>query len=372
MKARIASCSALAFFLSLMLPTSFGQTPTPKDGIPFGTRDIGTTSPPVSITLANPESVVVTFTVQPDLPDFSIDKNECTRSVPSKGACVVYVTFSPVAQGDRLGHLTATYQSGTDKKSSSISPILLTCYGKLPDLSISSTRISFLPVHVGKTSSPEMITLTNNLTEPSAAKSVATDKNAIPNNNASAASAAAPIPLKIIKVVISGPFSVEGFTGEITLDPGKTLVLVVRFTPSTEGASSGMLTILSNASTGPQDVYLSGATSNALGGLCTASHGSEIFLCFVLCLFYWIAMVVVRWNRVALPTREFLRAELNSLEAELETLDSEQTARVNAAAAQLLAAQQKPATPATVQPQASTQPAPVQEQTHPARVAQVK
>jgi hypothetical protein len=229
-------------------------------------------------------------------------------------------------------------------------------YGKLPDLGVSSARICFSPVPSGKTGSPEIITLTNNLPDPSTTR----DKTATP---ASAITAPA-TPIKITKVVTSGPFSLEGFGDEVNLDRGKSLVLVVRFTPTTGGESSGMLTIFSSASTSPQDVYLFGSTPNPLSGLCNASPRCEIAIVALLCVVYWIVMVVVRWNRIAYPTREFLKTEINSLQAELETLASEQDQRVAAANEQ--AAKQGNAQP-NQQPQPNSM-----EQTHEFRTGQIR
>jgi len=45
--------------------------------------------------------------------------------------------------------------------------------------------------------------------------------------------------------------------------------------------------------------------------------GQNLITAVILCLLYWLAMVIVRWNRVALPTRELLRAQILSLQTEL-------------------------------------------------------
>jgi putative Ig domain-containing protein len=61
-------------------------------------------------------------------------------------------------------------------------------------------------------------------------------------------------------------------------------------------------------------------TAPSCEGLGSAPPWVEISLVFVLGLLYWLAMVVVRWNRIAWPTRELLRAQITSLEGELAAL----------------------------------------------------
>jgi hypothetical protein len=59
----------------------------------------------------------VKFTVQPIVPDDTVQDSNCTKEVTSKAICTVKVTFSPVAEGLRKGQLSITYQSDPDKKS---------------------------------------------------------------------------------------------------------------------------------------------------------------------------------------------------------------------------------------------------------------
>ncbi|MGA8222972.1 MAG: choice-of-anchor D domain-containing protein [Candidatus Acidiferrales bacterium] len=297
MKTRLLALAFLAALFSSPFLWATGQGSAPNDTeaqYKFGTHDIGTRSEPVAITLVNPSTSTVKFTIQSSAPDYEIESKECAHDVASKGACVVHVTFSPMAEGDRAGQLLVTYKSGTEGPSSSLSPIRMSGTGKLPDLGISSTRISFAPEHTGKTGPPETITLTNN----SASE------------------------LEIHSIVASGDFSFEGFHDPKKLKHGEAVVLVVRFTPSREGQRSGSLTIFSGAGNSPQNVYLFGSTPKPLSDFCAVPPHREFGLVLILCLLYWAAMVVVRWNRIALPTREYLRAELDTLETQLETLPS--------------------------------------------------
>jgi hypothetical protein len=64
------------------------------------------------------------------------------------------------------------------------------------------------------------------------------------------------------------------------------------------------------------------AAQRLSGGLCSAAPRDEMWLVIALCVLYWLAMVVVRWNRVARPTRELLSAEITSLETKLGFLNT--------------------------------------------------
>jgi hypothetical protein len=294
MKIRIATLALPAFLLPSLFCAALGQTVAPSDpsNAGFGTQKIGKSSSPVGYNITNPETSAVKFTVQATPADYQIEKNSCTGNVAAKATCVVYVTFSPVAEGSRPGQLSVSYPAVAGGSTArSLPPIPLIGNGKLPDLVVSASRVYFAPQEAGTASAPQTITLTNHSTSD----------------------------LTITSVAATGDFSFEGFHDSKALKQGETLVLVVRFKPSREAESEGMLTILSSAEDSPQDVYLSGSTRNALSDLCAASPRAELAVVFVVFLLYWLAVVVVRWNRIARPTREFLKAELDSLQSELET-----------------------------------------------------
>lgn len=291
---RIAILALSAFLLPALCCAAFGQILAPSDpsNPGFGTQKIGKSSSPVGYNITNPETSAVRFTVQASPADYQIEKSNCTGEVAAKAICVVYVTFSPVAEGSRPGQLSVSYPAVAGGSAArSLPPISLNGNGKLPDLVVSSSRVSFAPQEAGTVGAPQTITLTNNSTGD----------------------------LTITSVAATGDFSFEGFHDSKTLKHSEDVVLVVRFKPSREAESEGVLTILSSAEDSPQNVYLSGSTRNALSDLCTASPRAELAVVFVLCLLYWLAVVMIRWNRIARPTREFLKAEIGSLQSELET-----------------------------------------------------
>ncbi|HEX4498354.1 MAG TPA: putative Ig domain-containing protein [Thermoanaerobaculia bacterium] len=166
----------------------------------------------------------------------------------------------------------------------------------LPELGISPLQLAFPSQWITTSSAAQMITLTNK------------GRQAI----------------RIDHIDVSGDFSLAPTTFPLNLEPAAIKVLFVSFAPKHEGTAAGILTIAGNASGGLQNVALSGE-AGLLPWLCSASQLEEVALIAILCLAYWLAMVIVRWNRIARPTRELLRAEIKSLRVELETLYSQDT-----------------------------------------------
>jgi hypothetical protein len=77
------------------------------------------------------------------------------------------------------------------------------------------------------------------------------------------------VPVTVNSASVSGPgFAVSGATFPMTLTPGQSATLAVKFKPTAVGAASGMLTLSSNATTGSTaTVSLSGAGAVALSGI---------------------------------------------------------------------------------------------------------
>jgi hypothetical protein len=298
MKLRIVSSYFLALVLAGATPRVFGQASgqsQPASLYDFGTHDIGTKSAPIAVTLKNPANVKVKFTITPDKsskPDYQIEKNECGENIAPGASCEFDITFSPMGEGERPAGLVVTYQADTDGKPTTLPSVTLRGIGSLPDLGVSSTQLCFPAQQLSTTSTPQTVTLTNNSSNE----------------------------LTIKNIFVSGDFLLEAPASPLLLRSKESAVAVVTFKPVHEGSASGMLTIFSSAKGSPQDVRLSGNTAELLSELCSARPLVEILLVLVLCLSYWLAMVVVRWNRVARPTRELLKAEINSLQAELDTV----------------------------------------------------
>ncbi len=291
MKLRVAICPLLALALATVAPGVFGQASGQSQAPPvydFGTHDIGTKSVPIAVPLKNSTNSKVKFVVtanKESKADYQIEKNGCADEVAPNALCVVEITFSPMGEGSRSGEFLVTSQATSDGKPSSLPSVTLRGIGSLPDLDISSSQIYFSAQQAFTTSPSQTVTLTNNS-----------------QND-----------LTINKIVANGDFLLEAPISQQILKSKESTVAVVTFKPTQEGKASGMLTIFSSARGSPQDVYLSGSTPDLWGEFCAASPCVEVSLLLFLCLLYWVAMVIVRWNRVARPTRELLKAEINSL-----------------------------------------------------------
>ncbi len=157
--------------------------------------------------------------------------------------------------------------------------------------SISPATLDFADVEAGGQSAPQYVTVSNNTKGD----------------------------LSVSKVESTGDFSVDPSPLPQDLKPGESLSFAIRFAPKQDAAVSGTLTI--TPSTGSAlHVRLTGSLPGAKIWLCSISHRRECwFMCWV-ALAYWLAMVTVRWHRVAKPTREFLRAEIASMRADLDML----------------------------------------------------
>ncbi len=75
----------------------------------------------------------------------------------------------------------------------------------------------------------------------------------------------------------------------------------------------------------PPAAGVAGSESDAkkpvvISKLCQDDSGKDVKWIGVLCLLFWLGMVIVRWHRIARPSRELLRTQITSLRAELETL----------------------------------------------------
>lgn len=161
--------------------------------------------------------------------------------------------------------------------------------GAVPELEISPAQLSFPRQEISTSSPFQAITLTNHSQKE----------------------------IKVITLAVSSDFVTEPKVFAELIKPAASVKVFVSFKPKQKGAVAGIITILSSASETTQTVYLSGNTPEP--GLCSASLRTEVSLVAALGLLYWLAMVMVRWNRIARPSRELLRAEITALESGLET-----------------------------------------------------
>ena len=301
MKMRLLTCVLWLLIMVVRLAgQTAGQPQTPSrtpDELDFDKHIIGTRTAPIAVTVINRTGSSAKFTAEllnnkETNPDYQIETNECQGEIAKDASCAISVSFLPLGKEKRSGQLQIAYSTGSDQKSWKPLPVVkLTGMGFLPDLGISSTNLYFPGQQVSSVSTPQTVTLSNNSQKE----------------------------LVVSQAVPSGDFLVQTPTFPQPLKPGESLLVVVAFAPKHEGHASGILSILT-ANGSPLDVYLSGNTSESWAGLCFASPAEEIRVVTLLCVLYWLAMVIVRWHRVARPTRELLRAEVASLQTQIDLL----------------------------------------------------
>jgi hypothetical protein len=193
----------------------------------------------------------------------------------------------PLFPGLRKGQLLLEYPTGPDGTSHATLAVPLTGTGAAPELGVSPSRLWF-PSSLSGSRAQQTITLTNHSTKA----------------------------LSVTGVTVRGGFDVAAPVLPQMLQPREVLVLRVWPRPAW-GADEGQVAILSDAPENPQAVRLLSASG---WGCLSGSPRGEVLFAFLLCLGYWLAVVAVRWHRVAMPTRGDLRGELDAVEAELDAL----------------------------------------------------
>lgn len=257
------------------------------DHLDFGTHDLGTTTTPVTVTIDNPTSSAVQFMPRSTRPDYAVVAKDCRQPVPSGGSCTVAVSFSPLGDGKRDAELRVGYPAAADK-ATAIS-VALTGTGALPELGVSPLRLWFPRQGLSGLDALQRIVLSNNSARD----------------------------LTIRGVIVTGDFTVTAPGLPQKLEPHAIMVLPVRPKPGGR-AVAGVVTILSDASVNPQSVSVAAASRGPLGEVLADPAYADFLFASALCLAYWLAMVAVRWHRVAMDTRGDLRGEINAVRAELD------------------------------------------------------
>jgi chitodextrinase len=143
--------------------------------------------------------------------------------------CIVNVRFLPTAAGPRSASLTITDTAGG---SPHVAPLSGT--GIAPAVRLSSGTLAFAEQPVGTTSGAQTVTITNTGTAPLSIPSVS-----LAGDN-------------------PGEFAIGTAVSGVTLAPGESRMLDVRFAPTRPGSRSATLVISDNAPGSPHLVTLSG------------------------------------------------------------------------------------------------------------------
>jgi hypothetical protein len=191
----------------------FGNAEVDPDSLTFPTTQVGSTSPPQTVTITNggPGPVRLTTSV---VGPYTINASPCP--VLHRGeSCTVQVTAAPAEPGPQPG--TLVIPSNSDFGPTRTVEVPLTGRAISPLITVRPARTDFPVGLVGATSKPIVVTVTNVSTVPLTI--TAGYKPATPN------------------------FTVKQSTCTGTLAPGATCTITVTYTPKTIGAHAGTLSL---------------------------------------------------------------------------------------------------------------------------------
>ncbi len=217
-------------FKQQALITGQGIYPSPiitPSALQFGNLQTGVASSPqtVTVTLPNQDAAIANLVTSPSAYHLS-QNTSCPRGT---SVCQFTIVFNPSTTGESDDHLLVT-----DLATGYPSSIGLTGVGGIPVVSLSNTTLTYSPRSVGVTSVAQAITLTN-------------------NGNA-------PLTISNLGLVGSNPgdYSIVSNTCGSSVAVNASCSASVNFTPAATGTRSAILQIVSNATSSPDSVQLSG------------------------------------------------------------------------------------------------------------------
>jgi phospholipase C len=214
----------------------------------FGSLKMGATSAPLTVGLTNKGTGAVTISniliqnIQFHKVFDYVQSNNCGGSLAPGTSCTFTVTFAPLATGSRPAILLI----GNSEITTSPQQVALSGVGlAAPLVSLTPTSLAFGDQRLGIASSSQTVSLTNTGTAS----------------------------LNVGSIVSSGDFSQTNTCGN-SVAIGATCTINVVFTPTSQGAASGAITITDDAVSSPQDIALTG---NGVAPVVSLSPTSLIF-----------------------------------------------------------------------------------------------
>ena len=179
----------------------------------FPVTGVGSTSLPQTVTVSNTGTAALVLSTATITGDFNIQTNTCGASLAAGTSCMLTVAFTPTNGGARIGTLTLT-------DALSAHTIALSGTGQgMANVSVSPSSLVFATIAVNNASAAQIVTLAN-------------------TGNAS---------IGLLSPVITGDFSVATTTCGSSIAAGATCTVSVRFTPTADGARTGLLTLADTA-----------------------------------------------------------------------------------------------------------------------------
>ena len=191
----------------------------------FPTTATNSTSPTQAVTLTNIGGVNAELYWVGASSEF-VQSNTCGVSLAPSASCSINVAFTPLLAGVTNGALNITSNATHSPHSVSLSG---TGVELVPKGSLSTTLLSFADLNMGTTSAAQTLTLTN---------------------TGSAA-------LSISRIAVSGDYALTHNCPD-SLAIGANCTISVTFAPAATGFRSGTLAVISNATSSPHRVNLSG------------------------------------------------------------------------------------------------------------------
>ena len=270
------------------------------DRLEFGKHDIGTTTVK-AVTLKNNGKVAarINIVISENDVEYAIE-HSCPESLAPGAECVFSVKYTPIDAGSRPGKLAVNYALADNSAAPPSQLVPLSGEGNIPKLRLSQDSLDFGQEIVGQTSMVRTLILT-----------------------------AGEKAVKILAVTTTGDFSVTNVTCP---PPAEVLSascsLSVTFAPKQVGQQTGSLTII-NDSTAPKVVTLKGeglASCNSAPDFWSRQQFYLVLPVLVIVLIYLLALVLVRWNMIARPTRNLLLAEIGAVNQRVEILKQQPNA----------------------------------------------
>ena len=207
----------------------------------FAKQALGTTSAAKTVTLTNGTGSPIDITGITSVGEFPVQSNTCGASLAAGTTCTFTVAFTPSAAGTRTGQVTiADNATGNPHK------VNLTGTGTIP-LTVAPASLGFGSVIAGVTSAAKTVTLTNSN----------------------------PVAITFASITGSGDYALANGC-PVSMDPNTSCTLSVTFTPPATGTRPATLDILSDATSSPQKVNLTGAGTLPLNTSGNLAFGSVV------------------------------------------------------------------------------------------------
>ena len=209
----------------------------------FAPQVLGTASATKTVTFTNTGTATASLHSIATTPNFT-QINTCGSVLNAGKSCTVHVSFAPEVAGALTGSLILT-----DSAPDSPHTVALSGTADLP-LTFGPTKLAFGTQTVGITSSPKIVTLTNNSTAALNLTSAASGNYAITST---------------------------GTTCSATLAAKAKCALAITFTPSANGNFNGAVAVTNGTSYSPQLIQLSGTGSGGATSPLTFSPATLTF-----------------------------------------------------------------------------------------------